>query len=130
MTTEQIRYILNINGFNTDEWTTLYIDNPKSIGVIGLSGDNNIIVNPTSIQFFFDTTNELLYTKKYYGNGKPSKEQKDTFTIEVEFEDNTYYFEPSPNQLFNEHLGYISEAIDFNTIVSILPQKNSVFSIY
>ena len=128
MTTEQISYILGINDFNTDEWTTLYRDDPKSIGVIGLAGDNNIIVNPTSIQFFFDTTNELLYTKKYYG--KPIKEQKGTFTVEVEFEDETYYFEPSPNQLFNEHLGYICEAIDFNTIVSILPQKNSVFSVY
>lgn len=128
MTSSQIKYILKLKGFNTDEWTTLYKEGATELGVVGLSGDNNLVVDPTCLQFFFDTTNELLYTKRYYG--RPYTVKDDLHTIKVTFNNKDYYCMPKDGQIYDKVLGYVCEAVDFSVIVAFYPQEKSVFSNY
>lgn len=128
MTSSQIKYILKLKGFSTDEWTTLYKEGDTELGVIGLAGDNNLIIDPTSLQFFFDTTNELLYTKRYYG--KPNTFKDEIHTIKVNFNNKNYYCMPKDEQIYDKVLGYVCEVVDFSTIVAFYPQEKSVFSNY
>lgn len=128
MTSSQIKYILKLKGFSTDEWTTLYKEGDTELGVIGLAGDNNLIIDPTSLQFFFDTTNELLYTKRYYG--KPNTFKDEIHIIKVNFNNKNYYCMPKDEQIYDKVLGYVCEVVDFSTIVAFYPQEKSVFSNY
>ena len=55
MNSSQISTILTKFGFKAGVWTTLYSQNANiHLGLIGLQGDNNLVINPTNIQFYFD----------------------------------------------------------------------------
>ena len=64
MTSAQIKYILDTKGFPVNEDTTLDDGTINSLGLIGLFGDNNLLVYSTFTKFYFDTKNSLLYVKK------------------------------------------------------------------
>lgn len=127
MTTKQIKYILELKGFEPDKWTTL--DNgTNGIGVIALFGDNNLLVSPGTTQFYFDTDEEMLYVKKY--GGKPKLEMDDIYCIPVKINEQTYYFAPRTEQFLDNTLGHFSDCFSFANICAIYDKKHSVYNIY
>lgn len=129
MTTAQIQYILTQKGFGTkvNEWTALLsVDN--NIGLFNLTSDANILVNPSSVQFYFDVKNELLYTRKYYG--KPTTVKDDIHTIPVSVNDTIYYFIPADNQFESPEIGYFSDCISISNICAVYDKYHSCYNNY
>jgi len=120
MTSAQIKYAIESYGFRMNTWTTLF-DPSKAIniGLIGLAGDNNLVINPTTTQYYFNTADNLLYIKKY--TGAPTDTQTTSNTIEVTYGGKQFYFAPQLDQIYDQSLGYIAEAVDFSTIVAFYP---------
>ena len=129
MTSNQIKYILTQKGYGNKikEWTTL-ISGDNGIGVFNLTSDVNILVEPTSVQFYFDTDNDLLYIRKYYG--KPTLVKDDLHTIPVSINDKVYYYAPIPNQIEGSTVGYFSDCISFKHICAIYDKKHSCYRNY
>ena len=112
MTAEEITYSLSLKGFKPNEWTSL-ASSKNSFSMIGLTGDNNIYVNPTRIYFYFDITDEILYMMKVAG--KPSTKNIYKDSQSVLYNDKLYYFAAHTDYvLIND--AKVTDCIQFDSI--------------
>ena len=129
MTKTQIEYILKQKGFSSPSGKWLTLDSPgNGLGVIGLFGDNNILINPYTTQFYFDFDEEILYVKKY--GGKPKTELTDRYNIPVVINNKTLYFAPLTNQYEDATLGHISDCFSFSNICAFYDKVHSIYNLY
>lgn len=129
MTTTQVSTILGKYGFSTGEWTTLYSATADiQLGAIGLISDNNLAVNPTTTQYYFDNANGLLYFRTYGGHAKTTKEHDTDY--EVVFEGTTYYMNPVNSNIAISGVGNVSGVVSYQEISAFYNYSDSVAKHY
>ena len=122
MTLSQISTILTTFGFKAELRTTLFSQNADiHLGLIGLYGDNNLVINPTNIQFYFDNENGLLYYRTY--TGKAYTERLNAKQYEVVYEGKKYYMRPLNCNIEISGIGKVAGAVCYQNIVGFYPDS-------
>ena len=122
MNASQISTILRKFGFETGVWTTLYSQSANiHLGLIGLQGDNNLVINPTNIQFYFDNENGLLYYRTY--TGKAYTERLNNEQYEIVYEGKKYYMRPLNCNIEISGIGKVAGAVCYQNIVGFYPDS-------
>ena len=120
MNSSQISTILSKFGFKAGVWTTLFSQTSDiHLGLIGLHGDNNLRINPTNIQFYFDNTNGMLYYRTYAG--KAYTERINDEQYEITYEGKKYYMKPLNSYTEISGIGKVSGAVCYQNIVGFYP---------
>ena len=122
MTLSQISTVLTKFGFKAGVWTTLFSQNADiHLGLIGLYGDNNLVINPTNIQFYFDNENGMLYYRTY--TGKAYTERLNNEQYEIVYEGKKDNMRPLNCNIEISGIGKVAGAVCYQNIVGFYPDS-------
>lgn len=117
--------ITQLSAYNIpmNQWTTL-----KGIfDFISLDGNNNIFVDPLGTQFYFDSTDEVLFVR--FTTGKPLLVSETPIappdSVAISYNSKNYYVSLVPGGVVDSTVGRYHELIGTDSIVGLY--KNQTF---
>ena len=102
-------------GIPVNQWTTL----ENAFGAIGLMGDNNLYINPTSIQFYFETDSDSLFLRRTVGSAYPLAKNASVrpgYALIVH-DGKEYEVRVAGNAFKDATVGYYHDLVSFDSVV-------------